>query len=102
MYDHINADTAVVKTKVENTFDYNFENLGTTAIHFRIYQVNSKVVKEDEGVAVDLNPGESMNVIYKVTFNNGATNKNALLLVEVTQDMPTGFHFGISSAIKLG
>ncbi len=92
----------VVKTGVTHEFVYNFENKGEGKISFTIYQVNSKTSTEDEGVVIELDPGESMTVVYRIAFANGSDNNNAMLYFKVKEAMANGMSLGISASVKLG
>ena len=48
----------------------------------------------DEGVLIDLEPGESMQFVITMSFANGSANKNALSMFTVLSDcqnMKLGF-----------
>ena len=98
----MSSDSAVVVLNKEHSFIYNIENLGTSALHLRLNQVNSgnSVEDDDEGVDIDLEPGDSMTITINISFKKGSANKNALALFTVTQEMPS-MKFGLAMAAKL-
>jgi hypothetical protein len=88
---------------VQHEFAYNFENKGTNRIHLRLNQVNSGgyVESGDEGVIIDLAPGESTTVVVKISFALGGANNNALSLFTVLTDC-VNMKLGMSMSVKLG
>lgn len=98
----MSKNSAVVTLNKEHSFIYNIENLGTNALHLRLNQVNSgnSIEDGDAGVAIDLEPGESMTITINISFKKGRANKNALALFTVTQEMQD-MKFGIAMAAKL-
>ena len=90
------GSTAVITMGKPHQWAYTFENKGSSKINFRFNQVNSGAMIEpnDEGVLVDLEPGESMQFVITMSFANGSANKNALSIFTVLSDcqnMKLGF-----------
>ena len=96
------GDTAVVTKGVTHEFVYNFENKGTEKLSFTVYQINSGTTLEDSGVVIELDPGESMTLVYTIAFKNGSDNKNAMLFFKVKEAMTNGMSLGISASVNLG
>lgn len=97
----ISGGSAVVKKGVEHTFYYNFENLGANAIHLTLQGVNSGTNVEGPVNAIDLEPGESKLVTFKVTYTQGDPNKNVLSYFTVT-DTTKNMKLGVSINFEAG
>lgn len=90
------GSTAVITLGKAHQWAYTLENKGTSKINFRFNQVNSGAMIEpnDEGILIDLDPGESMQFVITMSFANGSANKNALSMFTVLSDcenMKLGF-----------
>ena len=96
-----NNDKPVVLNKT-HSFIYNLENFGESRIYLRLNQVNASntVEDDDEGVIVDLDPGESMTAQIDIAFRNGSNNRNAMGLFTVLADI-TDMKLGIAFAAKI-
>lgn len=93
--------TAVVKTGVEHTFIYTFQNFGDGAIHLKMQAVNSGTDVEGPVQTIDLEPGESVQLTFRVTFTKGSTNLNIMAYFTVTQTM-TNMALGAAVSVILG
>lgn len=97
----LSGGAAVVDLKVEHMFHYNFENFGASDIHLSLQGVNNGTNVEGPVSKIDLKPGESTTVSFKVTYTSGSANKNILSYFKVTQDM-SDMKLGVSINIVLG
>ena len=97
----ISDGAAVVKKGLEHTFYYNFENLGDEEIHLTIQGVNNGTEVEGPISNIDLLPGESTVVTFKVTYTKGNDNKNVMGYFTVTEAM-NNMKLGVSVNVVLG
>ena len=95
-------DKPIVLNK-EHSFIYYLENFGTTRMHLRLNVVNSgnSIEPNDEGVDVDLEPGESLTAIVNIKFTLGSANRNTMALFTVLEDIEN-MKLGIALIAKLG
>ncbi len=101
MISHNNNGVAVVKLGVEHTFYYNFENLGESNIHFTVQGVNNGKNVEGPVTEINLKPGESTTVTFKVTYTSGSDNRNVIAFFKILEDV-TDMKLGVSVNIVLG
>lgn len=99
----VNKSSKVITLNKEHQFAYNFENKGTSDIKLQVHQVNSGASTEDgdEGLLLELAPGESVSILIKIKFAKGGANNNALTLFKALSDV-NNMKLGMSMSCKLG
>ena len=97
----ISDGDAVVQLNAEHTFYYNFENLGDSAIHLDLQAVNYVYNVEGPVNKIDLEPGESTLITFKVTYTKGSPNKNIMSYFRVTSDT-VNMKLGVSINFEAG
>lgn len=98
MVSHNNNGATVVALNKQHTFYYNFENLGTSALHLSIQGVNSGTNVEGPVSDIKLAPGESTCITFNVTYTKGSANRNVIAyfkVIEAVTDMKLGISINV-------